>query len=48
VTDHYSPTVRRLPAMAAKGQLRPFAERRPNGHFLIRKRPLRMAPMNGR
>jgi len=30
------------------GQLRPFAERRPNGHFLIRKRPLRMAPMNGR
>jgi hypothetical protein len=30
------------------GQLRPFAERRPNGHFLIRKRPLRMAPVNGR
>jgi len=30
------------------GQLRPFAERRPNGHFLIRKRPLRMAPTNGR
>ncbi len=30
------------------GQNRPFAERRPNGRFLIRKRPLRVAPMNGR
>ncbi len=30
------------------GQNRPFAERRPNGRFLIRKRPLREAPANGR
>ena len=28
-------------------QDRPFAERRPNGRFLIRKRPLRVAPTNG-
>ncbi len=30
------------------GSNRPFAERRPNGRFLIRKQPLRVAPMNGR
>ncbi len=34
--------------MSLVGQHRPFAERRPNGRFLIRKRSLRMAPMNGR
>jgi hypothetical protein len=30
------------------GQNRRFEERCPNGRYLIRKRPLRMAPMNGR
>jgi hypothetical protein len=30
------------------GQNRRFEERYPNGRFLIRKRPLQVAPMNGR
>jgi hypothetical protein len=30
------------------GQNRPFAERRPNDRFLIRKRPLAKDTMNGR
>jgi hypothetical protein len=34
--------------MAASGQLRPFAERRPNGRFLIRKQTMVNANMNGR
>ncbi len=34
--------------MSAGGQNRRFEERRPNGCFLIRKRTLRVAPMNGR
>ena len=34
--------------MAALDQHRRFQERRPNGRFLIRKRPLRVAPRNDR
>jgi hypothetical protein len=34
--------------MAASGQNLPPDERRPNGRFLIRKRPLRKAPVNDR
>ncbi len=34
--------------MTDMGQNRRFEERYPNGRFLIRKRPLRVAPMNGR
>ncbi len=34
--------------MTALGQHRRFEERCPNDRFLIRKRPLRVAPMNGR
>ncbi len=33
---------------SALGQNRSFAERRPNGRFPIRKRPLRVAPRNDR
>ena len=36
------------PVIAALGQDRPFAERRPNHRFLICKRPLREVSVNGR
>ena len=34
--------------MSAQGQKRPIAERCPNDRYLIRKRPLANATMNGR
>jgi hypothetical protein len=37
-----------MTCMAASGQNRPFAERRPNGRFLIRKQSLHEAPVNDR
>jgi hypothetical protein len=39
---------RRLVSMTAVGQYRRFRERCANDRFLIRKRPLRVAPTNGR